>query len=188
MAMARSFALGVAELIAAGMLRALPPGWGWGFPQMGVPQNEWFIMENPFEIFEMDDFEARFRKSPTYTYIYTCIHIYIHVYVCIYIYIYTYIYIYIYILYTYTCIFTYIYIYMVHIYTCSSLNKNEIPECLLIDRGHLSSFKGWSDEIFELKPPATFGGVPQTVTPWKTMCKPWENHGNMVSYLENHHV
>jgi len=28
MAMARSFALGVAELIAAGMLRALPPGWG----------------------------------------------------------------------------------------------------------------------------------------------------------------
>jgi len=27
---------------------------------MGVPQNEWFIMENPFEIFEMDDFEAPF--------------------------------------------------------------------------------------------------------------------------------
>ena len=128
-----------------------------------------------------------FQEPPhiyIYIYIYLCIHIRvynIYIYIYLYTYMYAYIKYYIYILYIYIYyIYIYIYIYMVHTYTCSSLTKNEIAECLLIDRGHLSSFQGWSDEIFEVKPPATFGGVPQTVTLWKTMGKPWESHGKAM--------
>ena len=106
---------------------------------MEVPQNGWFITENLFKIFKMDDFGVTsISGTPPHIHIYIFIYAYIYVYI-IYIYLYTYMHAYIkyyiYILYIY-------YIYMVHTYTCSSLTKNEIPECLLIDRGHLSSFQG----------------------------------------------
>ena len=61
----------------------------WGFPEMGVPRNEWFIGENPSD---MDDLGVPpFMEPHTYIYMYVCIYnMYIY---NMYIYIYVYIYI-----------------------------------------------------------------------------------------------
>ena len=68
----------------------------WAFPKMGVPENGWFIMENPTKWMIGGYLHLGNLRTYIYIhiYIYTYIHTYIHTYLYIYIYIHTYIYIY----------------------------------------------------------------------------------------------